>query len=154
MGCWLGIEKLKKFFKFILIPALPLSSNWSNSWPLTTESSDHNDVKALRLGHFLVSEPLTAYQNSDLKAKTDNQLSTDYLSIPHQKTERRIKKDELKIENLVLVEKKYLPPINWCTGRILHSKNYRNPSRQNKVRLVSVNTNNEILMNSNYPSIY
>lgn len=45
-----------------------------NSRPLTPESSDPNDVKALTPGQFLIGGPITATPNSDITNVLDNKL--------------------------------------------------------------------------------
>ena len=111
-----------------------------NSRPLIPESSDPDDLRALTPGHFLVGDALTALPSEPLVDISENRIkrfkrreqalqffwkrwSTEYLNTLQQRTKWRFIKNELKVNDLVLLKEDNLPPTSWVKGRIheLHS---------------------------------
>ncbi|XP_062541377.1 uncharacterized protein LOC134209407 [Armigeres subalbatus] len=103
-----------------------------NSRPLTPLT---NDYAALTPGHFLVGRPLTAIPERDLQEIPENRLSawqqsqdfvqklwrkwkTQYLSDLHNRTKWTKKRNNIKIDTMVLVKEDNLPPLKWKLGRV------------------------------------
>ena len=60
--------------------------------------------------------------------------SNDYLNTLHQRYKWRIKENNLKIGEIVLIKKQNLPPSNWPLGKILEM----HPGDDNLVRVVTI----------------
>ena len=108
-----------------------------NSRPLYAESLDPNDIEALTPGHFLIGQALTILFLEDVIIDVpENRLkywemvlhsvdkfwklwSNDYLNTLHQRYKWRIKENNLKIGEIVLIKKQNLPPSNWPLGKIV-----------------------------------
>ncbi|XP_011691571.1 PREDICTED: uncharacterized protein LOC105452295 [Wasmannia auropunctata] len=106
-----------------------------NSRPITTLSSDPNDLLALTPAHYLIGKPLTALPEGNLSSVPANRLSTwqhitkvrqDFWSRWHLEylNELQIRskwvKDgpELEVGMIVLIKTKGLPCTQWALGRI------------------------------------
>lgn len=106
-----------------------------NSRPLTPLSSDPDELDVLTPGHFLVGGPLTALPSEPLVDIPENRVklylrrekvmqlfwkrwSKEYLNTLQQRSKWRTMKDELKINDLVLLIEENTPPLTWRKGRI------------------------------------
>lgn len=107
-----------------------------NSRPLTPLSTDPNDFSALSPSHFLIGRTLTSVphpQVSDqnilrlerfkriehIKQHFWNRFSNEYISLLQQRTKWHASTKSLKINTLVLIRDKTLPPLLWALGRIV-----------------------------------
>ncbi|XP_018306518.1 uncharacterized protein [Mycetomoellerius zeteki] len=130
-----------------------------NSRPITTLSSDPNDMSVLTPAHCLIGKPLTALPEGDLTCVPANRLSTwqhitkvrqdfwarwylEYLNelqIRHKWT-----KDgpQLKIGTIVLIKDKRIPCTQWMLGRI--TKLF--PGQDDVIRTVSITTTSGEIM--------
>ncbi|XP_018307413.1 uncharacterized protein [Mycetomoellerius zeteki] len=130
-----------------------------NSRPITTLSSDPNDMSVLTPAHCLIGKPLTALPEGDLTCVPANRLSTwqhitkvrqdfwarwylEYLNelqIRHKWT-----KDgpQLKIGTIVLIKDKRIPCTQWMLGRI--TKLF--PDQDDVIRTVSITTTSGEIM--------
>ncbi|XP_071578769.1 uncharacterized protein [Temnothorax nylanderi] len=124
-----------------------------NSRPITSLSSDPNDMHALTPSHYLVGKPITALPESNLQSVPANRLSTwqhitkvrqdfwarwylEYLNELQRRTKWVKDGPELKIGTMVLIKEKNLPCTQWALGRI--AKLY--PGEDGVVRTVDVKT--------------
>ncbi|CAG7659602.1 unnamed protein product [Allacma fusca] len=124
-----------------------------NSRPITSMSSDPNDLFALTPGHFLVGGPLTAIPEPDLTDVKLNRLSRwqlcqqmfqhfwnrwhrEYLHTLQQRAKWSSTAENIQIGTMVLIKDNRLSPMNWRLGRIIAT----HPGKDNLVRVVTVKT--------------
>lgn len=101
-----------------------------NSRPLILESSDSNDPGALTPGHFLIGGPIIALPNKDLCHIPANCLKywqlieqstqvfwnlwrRDYLNTLQQRSKWKLVKNNLKVNDIVLVTEDNILPTQW-----------------------------------------
>lgn len=99
-----------------------------NSRPLLLESSDPNEINALTPGHFLIGGLLKALPNTDITEVPINQFKywelvtkksqefwkhrrNEYLNRLQQRNKWRQNKNEIKIDDIVLVKEDNTPPL-------------------------------------------
>ncbi|XP_024878332.1 uncharacterized protein LOC112458525 [Temnothorax curvispinosus] len=99
-----------------------------NSRPITSLSSDPNDLLVLSPAHYLIGKPLTALPEGDLSAVPANRLST----WQHISKER----PKLEVGAVVLVKDKNLPCTQWALGRVITT----HPGKDGIVRAATVKT--------------
>ncbi|XP_070529961.1 uncharacterized protein [Cardiocondyla obscurior] len=126
-----------------------------NSRPITSLSSDPNDLLALTPSHYLIGKPLTSLPKRDFTSVSDNRLSIwEHISKVRQdfwarwsleylnELQKRIKwmKDGPKIENgtVVLIKDKNMPCTQWTLGRIIQL----HPGEDKVVRAATIKTAN------------
>ena len=126
-----------------------------NSRPLTPISNDPNDVSALTPGHFMIGTPLTAVPDQDMKNEKITTLrrwqltqqmyqtfwkrwSTEYLSQLQQRFKWKVPKEDIKLNDLVIIKEENLAPLQWKLGRIIQLY----PGIDGKVRIVKLKTVN------------
>ncbi|XP_063988328.1 uncharacterized protein LOC135168255 [Diachasmimorpha longicaudata] len=128
-----------------------------NSRPISSVSSDPNDLQALSPGHFLIGTPLTSTPEHDLSDEKINRL-TRWEMIQRMKQDfwSRWNKEylnELNIrkkwttgthhivkDSIVLLKEDNIPPMQWKLGRALTL----HPGADHIVRVVTVKTANGI----------
>ena len=107
-----------------------------NSRPITSLSSDPNDLECITPGHFLVGTAQNSFPSSDLRDVPENRLvrwqrveqlrqhfwqrwSTEYLHSLQERTKwRRNKGVQLSPGQMVLVKQQNLAPMQWVLGRV------------------------------------
>ena len=126
-----------------------------NSRPLCGMSEDPSDFNVLTPAHFLIGEPLTAIPEPDYTHLKINRLSkwqqlqqmyqhfwrrwsSEYLSTLQQRFKWNSKRDNLQINDIVIVKDDNLPPLKWNLGRIIQV----HPGADKCVRVVTVKTAN------------
>ncbi|XP_059048262.1 uncharacterized protein LOC131843606 [Achroia grisella] len=124
-----------------------------NSRPLCALSSDPNEVDVLTPGHFLVGGPLISLPEIPLEDNTSNLRSRwlmlqkitqmfwriwqiDYLHTLQQRNKWLKTKDNIKINDPVILMDSNLPPLSWKLAKIVQV----HPGRDNVIRVVSVKT--------------
>ena len=124
-----------------------------NSRPLCAASHDPSDYSALTPGHFLVGGPLTAIPEGDLTDVNPNRLSrwqlqqqmvqhfwkrwsNEYLVNLQQRHKWATKRDNVNLNDLVLIKDETLPPMKWKLGRVIQL----HPGHDECVRVVTVRT--------------
>lgn len=124
-----------------------------NSRPICPMSSDPGDLDVLTPGHFLVGEPLTIIPQNDLLQHNCSTLtrwqlthqmvqrfwkrwSSEYLHTLQQRNKWQTTKENVKINDMVLVIEDNLPPAKWSIGRVIDV----HPGNDGNVRVVSVRT--------------
>ena len=107
-----------------------------NSRPITTLSSDPNDIMALTPAHYFIGKPLTALPEGNLLSVPVNQLSVwqhitkvrqdfwsrwylEYLNELQKRNKWIIDGPNLKIGTIVLIKNKGLPCTQWILGKII-----------------------------------
>lgn len=123
-----------------------------NSRPITSASSDSNDMEVLTPGHFLIGKPLTAFPEpnyNDIKSPRlrwhrMQQLvqgfwyrwRTEYLYSLQVRHKWSQSEPNLNVGDLVLIREDYEPPLMWKRGRlaILHE------GKDGLVRVATVKT--------------
>lgn len=124
-----------------------------NSRPLTSLTSDPNDLRVLTPGHFLIGDSLTSTAEPSLQDIQLNKLSrwqrvqkmqhdfwirwsNEYLPELQEKVKWKTQHQNIQLGTLVLIKEDNLPPLQWSVGRIkeLH------PGTDNVVRVVTVKT--------------
>ncbi|KAM3965928.1 uncharacterized protein ACR2FA_012778 [Aphomia sociella] len=123
--------------KFSFIP--PYAPHFGGLWEAGVKSSlspDPNDLQTLTPAHFLIGRPLTAPANRDLmttpihrlqrydvieRARQDfwKRWSKEYISELQSRSKWRTNKDDLQLDELVIVKECNLPPLKWKLGRII-----------------------------------
>lgn len=126
-----------------------------NSRPLTPLSTDPNDPKPLTPGHFLTGDSLIAICEPDLQDINENRLSrwqrvqqlnqsfwkiwhTEYLQNLQKRYKWNKHSQNVKIDDIVLIQEDNLPPTNWLMGRIIKL----HPGKDGIVRIVTLKTQN------------
>ncbi|GFY63522.1 integrase catalytic domain-containing protein [Trichonephila inaurata madagascariensis] len=124
-----------------------------NSRPLTELSPDPSDFNALTPAHFLVGGPIHQFPEPSQPSRSValserwnliqrlrqyfwDRWSTEYLHRLQPRSKWWKTKPNLKLGDMVIVEKEQTAPLNWTLGRI--NKLFFGPDQ--KVRVVSVNT--------------
>jgi len=135
-----------------------------NSRPITSQSSDPNDLSALTPAHCLIGKPLTTLPEGDVMSVPDNRLSTwqhitkvrqdfwarwniEYLN--ELQTRSKWTKDGPKLVTgtIVLIKDKTLPCTQWALGRITEI----HPGDDGVVRAATVKTmTGEVKRSSKY----
>ncbi|XP_011687096.1 PREDICTED: uncharacterized protein LOC105449538 [Wasmannia auropunctata] len=124
-----------------------------NSRPITSISSDPNDILALSPAHCLIGKPITALPEGELTSVPVNRLSTwqhlakvrqdfwkrwslEYLN--ELQTRNKWNKDgpKLDVGTVVLVKEKNLPSNQWALGRIVRL----HPGEDKIVRAATIKT--------------
>jgi hypothetical protein len=107
-----------------------------NSRPLCAMSSDPADYNVLTPGHFLIGEPLTAIPEPDLTDLKVSHLSrwqqtqqmvqhfwkrwyAEYLTSLQQRFKWMMKREDLRIGDLVIIKEDNIPPNKWKMGRVI-----------------------------------
>lgn len=124
-----------------------------NSRPITPQSTDPNDLKALTPGDFLIGCPLVALPEPDVTMTPINRLnrwqllnqiqqsfwkrwSSEYLSSLQAKTKWYRSQSNLAIGDLVLMRQPSVPPTVWKLARIVSV----HPGDDGVVRVVTIRT--------------
>lgn len=132
-----------------------------NSRPLCPLNSDPNDFEALTPGHFLIGEPITTVVQRDIleckpSALTRWQLthqivqrfwkrwSVEYLHTLQQRRKWQQPKDNLRVNDMVLIIEDNLSPAKWALGRVSEV----HPGNDGNVRVVTIRTKNSTLKRS------
>ncbi|XP_067216867.1 uncharacterized protein [Linepithema humile] len=106
-----------------------------NSRPITTISTDPNDVLVLSPAHYLIGKPITALPEGDLSSVPVNRLSTwqhitkvrqdfwtrwylEYLNELQIRNKWVKDGSQVKLDTVVLIKDKNLPCTQWAMGRI------------------------------------
>lgn len=124
-----------------------------NSRPLTSNSTDPNDLVALTPGHILIGRPLTAIVEPSLSEIPLNRASkwqhvtkitqdfwkrwsSEYLNQLQNRPKWKSARKSLNIGDLVVIKEDNLPPLKWLMGRVceLH------PGKDQQIRVVTVKT--------------
>nr|XP_042912917.1 uncharacterized protein LOC110282134 [Parasteatoda tepidariorum] len=128
-----------------------------NSRPLYPLSCDPEDFEALTPGHFLVGRPLTAIAEPSFTEVPENRLkvwqrlskivqqiwklwSNNYLSTLQNRTKWYFEKNNVKINDMVILKEDNLAVCNWPLGRVLEVYS----GKDKKIRVVLVKTKNGI----------
>jgi hypothetical protein len=107
-----------------------------NSRPLTPESSDPNDLKALTPGHFLVGSALTTLPEASLEDVKTNRLSRwqfiqsmtqdfwrrwsgEYLTRLQQRPKWIYGIEKISVGSLVTIKEENLAPLHWRLARVI-----------------------------------
>lgn len=129
-----------------------------NTRPLTPSSSDPHDLTALTPGHFLIGQPLGALPDTDISSIPMNRLSRwelikqsyqvfwkrwsrEYLTTLQGRQKWFKKEENLKVDDLVIVEAPNCPPADWRLGRVTAV----HPGPDQVVRVVTIRTSNGII---------
>lgn len=124
-----------------------------NSRPLCPMTSDHEDLSALTLGHFLIGGPLNASPTIDVTEININRLkkwrqldklhqhfwkrwSNEYLSRLQQRPKWAAKQKNIKIGEMVLLREDNQPPLQWPLCRVIKTF----PGKDGQVRVVEIKT--------------
>lgn len=128
-----------------------------NSRPLYPLSCDPEDFDVLTPGHFLIGRPITAISEPNLIEVPDNRLrvwqkstkivqqiwrhwSNNYLSTLQNRTKWYFEKNNVKVNDMVILKEENLAVCNWLLGRILDVYY----GKDNKIRVVLVKTKNGV----------
>ncbi|XP_055952313.1 uncharacterized protein LOC129988184 isoform X1 [Argiope bruennichi] len=128
-----------------------------NSRPLYPLSCDPKDFDVLTPGHFLVGRPISAIVEPSLTELPDNRLkvwqkltkivqqiwkrwSNNYLSTLQNRNKWFFEKNNVKINDMVILKEENLSVCNWPLGRILEVYY----GKDNKIRVVLVKTKNGV----------
>ncbi|XP_075168994.1 uncharacterized protein LOC142241135 isoform X1 [Haematobia irritans] len=124
-----------------------------NSRPLTPISSDPNDLHPLTPAHFLVGRPLTTIPEPSQINENPSSLKryhilrwihqtfwdrwrNEYLNTIQQKTKWAGSRQNLQLNDLVLIKEDTSPPLKWPMGRIVAT----HPGEDGFVSVVTVRT--------------
>lgn len=106
-----------------------------NSRPITTISSDPNDMMVLSPAHYLIGKPMTSLPDTDLSSVSVNRMSTwqhiskvrqdfwtrwnlEYLNELQMRNKWHKDGAKLEVGTVVLIKEKNLPCTQWAMGRI------------------------------------
>nr|XP_049696300.1 uncharacterized protein LOC126054500 [Helicoverpa armigera] len=106
-----------------------------NSRPLCPLSPSPQDLSPLTPGHFIIGRPLTSLPSPYLLDYSTNRLdrfqrleqarqhfwkrwSTEYVTELQQRTKWKVRCQELKVDDLVLIKDDRTPPLCWRLGRV------------------------------------
>ncbi|GBN05803.1 hypothetical protein AVEN_52412-1 [Araneus ventricosus] len=120
-----------------------------------------DDLEVLTPGHFLIGRPITAIAEPNLTNVENNRLNlwqktskmiqaiwkkwqNNYLSTLQQRNKWMIKKQNLKVGDMVLLKEENLPCCKWILGRIVDVFY----GKDNVVRVVNVKTHSGIYKRS------
>lgn len=145
-GIWeAGVKSFKSHFRRIVGKALLTYEEivtvttrieaCLNSRPLTRLTDDPNDLSALTPGHFLIGGEIIAPPTEDLLNTNSNHISrwkllqkiqqefwrrwsNEYLHTLQQRVKWMVKKEEVKVGDLVLFKEDDQPPLNWKLCRV------------------------------------
>lgn len=129
-----------------------------NSRPISSMSSDPNDLSPLTPAHFLLGRPSSAIPEHDVRHLNTGRLSNyqhlqqlqqhfwtrwskEYLTELQQRVKWRTNSRNISVGVLVLLKEDNLPPLCWKLGRIIQL----HPGSDGIVRVVSVKTSNSVL---------
>lgn len=124
-----------------------------NSRPLSPESNDPNDLRALTPGHFLIGQALTTIPDPDLTSTATNRLvrwqliqlmtqqfwkryNAEYISRLQQRPKWMKTEPEITLGAMVIVKEDNLPPLQWKLARVIKL----HPALDGHVRSVTVKT--------------
>ncbi|KAL0811450.1 hypothetical protein ABMA28_009850 [Loxostege sticticalis] len=129
-----------------------------NSRPLCSLSEDPDDIDSLTPGHFLIGGPIlsNSHQNSDsegiplpirwqlvqtMARGFWKKWSHEYLQSLQQRSKWITAKEDIKINDVVVVKDDNLPPTRWALGRVLDV----HPGMDEHVRVVTLKTKGGIM---------
>jgi len=129
-----------------------------NSRPLSSLSSDIDDLQVLTPGHFLIGRPNNAIVEPDITDIPDNRLKLwkrvtkivqliwkrwhmNYLSHLQNRSKWTLEKDNLKVGTMVLIKDDNLPCLKWAIGRITEVFY----GKDDKIRVCNVKTSSGVL---------
>lgn len=124
-----------------------------NSRPISAMSNDPNDLTCLTPGHFLVGSSLMAYPDKDCSEIPENRLSlyqrltqmqqgfwkrwsVDYLSLLQNRPKWLRSRNNIEVDQLVLLKEDNTPPLKWSLARVVQVL----PSKDGRVRAVRLKT--------------
>jgi hypothetical protein len=124
-----------------------------NSRPLCSITNDPTDFSVLTPGHFLIGKPLNSVPEPNLTDVKVNRLSrwqltqqllqhfwsrwsAEYVSSLQQRFKWKSKRENLAVNDLVLIKDEALPPTKWKLGRIVKV----HPGADSLVRVATVKT--------------
>lgn len=124
-----------------------------NSRPLTPESTDPSDLRALTPGHFLIGQPLTTIPDPDVTELPTNRLvryqliqqmlqlfwkrwSAEYITRLQQRPKWMQSQESIEVGALVIIKDDNLAPLHWKMGRVIHI----HPGSDMLVRVVTLKT--------------
>lgn len=124
-----------------------------NSRPLCALSNDPLDLEVLTPGHFLIGSSLTSFPERSLENTNANRLSmwknmtkihqafwkrwsVEYLNQLQNKPKWLVQRNNIKINDLVLIKEENVPPLQWPRARVTEII----PSADNNVRVVKLRT--------------
>lgn len=122
-----------------------------NSRPLVPLSADLDDLEVLTPAHFLVGRPINALVEPNITTLPENRLtfwqrstkmtqqiwkkwSESYLNTLQQRSKWYVKKDNVKVGDLVIIKEDNVAVCNWPLGRITEVFS----GLDNKIRVVTV----------------
>lgn len=121
-----------------------------NSRPLCPLNNDPEDLSILTPGHFLVGSSLMLPPEPSLLDQTSvstrwrlltkmtqdfwKQWSNEYLARLQQRPKWKQTKDNVKLNDIVLVKDEQLPPSKWLLGRIIAT----HPGKDGLIRVVTI----------------
>ncbi|XP_072403248.1 uncharacterized protein [Diabrotica undecimpunctata] len=132
-----------------------------NSRPLCSLSNDPSDLSCLTPGHFLIGKPLTSFPERDVSDISENRLSiwqrstkiqqlfwkrwtVDYLNRLQNRPKWTSTKENLQLNDLVLLKDENNPPLKWPLARVIEVF----PGSNKRVRVVKVQTKDGIFTRS------
>ncbi|XP_025992254.2 uncharacterized protein LOC105204996 [Solenopsis invicta] len=124
-----------------------------NSRPISPLSSDPSDLLPLTPGHFLIGGPLTSLPEVDLSHIKINRLdrweaiqravqdfwqrwAAEYVANLQNRVKWRTTRENIKIDDLVLLQDDNLPSLKWKTGRVIDT----HAGKDGLIRIVTVRT--------------
>lgn len=107
-----------------------------NSRPISPLSTDPTDPLPLTPAHFLIGRPLTSHARDDVTSTPAQRLprfdrmeqirqhfwqrwSKEYISELQLRTKWKFNKDDIKIDQIVIIKEDNMPPLKWRLGRIV-----------------------------------
>jgi hypothetical protein len=124
-----------------------------NSRPLTPESTDPSDLRALTPGHFLIGKPITSIPEPDLTHISTTRLgrwqlmqqmlqgfwkrwSSEYINRLQQRPKWMKPEENIKEGSLVIIKEENTQPLQWKLARVVKV----HPGTDGKIRTVTVKT--------------